>query len=192
MLLTHVEMTHGTCRKKDKEEIVMAHISGYLMGIGCGLIVLGLVLMAKKKKGKGFDFDERQELERGRGFKYGFFTLLLYNLLCGDVILTWCAPFVGHFIGVCLGLAVFGVYCIWKEAYASLSQTPIAVYTVLGFSAASQILIGLTSLEQDRLIEDGKLTVRSANLFLGAVCALFWITYFLRNRINRDAAEERE
>lgn len=174
----------------------MTYASGYLMGVGCGLIVVGLVLMAKKKQGKGCDFDERQELERGRGFKYGFFTLLLYNLLYGVTMIdessAWCEPFVGYFIGACLGLAVFGVYCIWKEAYASLSQTPIAVYTILGFSAATQILLGLTNMEQDRLIEDGKLTVRSANLFLGVVCALFWITYFIRNHMNREEAEERE
>lgn len=174
----------------------MTEASGYLTGVGCGLVVAGLVWMAKKKQGKGCDFDERQELERGRGFKYGFFTLLLYNLLYGATLIdetsAWCDPFVGYFIGACLGLTVFGVYCIWKEAYASLSQTPIAVYTIFGFSAATQILIGLTNMEQDRLIEDGKLTVRSANLFLGAVCALFLITYFIRNHMNCDDAEERE
>lgn len=174
----------------------MTEVSSYLMGVGCGLVVVGLVWMAKKKQGKGCDFDERQELERGRGFKYGFFTLLLYNLLYGVTMMdessAWCEPFVGYFIGACLGLAVFGVYCIWKEAYASLSQTPIAVYSILGCSAATQILIGLTNMEQDRLIEDGKLTVRSANLFLGVVLALLLITYFIRNHMNRVETEERE
>ncbi len=174
----------------------MTEASGYMMGIGCGMVVVGLVWAKKKKQGKSCEFDERQELERGRGFKYGFFTILLYNLLYGATVIdgasTWCDPFVGYFIGACLGLAVFGVYCIWKEAYASLSQTPIAVYTILGFSAATQILLGLTNMEQDRLIEDGKLTVRSANLFLGVVCAVLLITYFIRNRMNRDETEECE
>lgn len=171
----------------------MTEASGYMMGIGCGMIVVGLVWANKKKQGKSCEFDERQELERGRGFKYGFFTILLYNLLYGATVIdgesTWCDPFVGYFIGACLGLAVFGVYCIWKEAYASLSQTPIAMYTILGFSALTQITIGLINIEEGRIIVDGKLTVRSANLFLGVVCAVLWSAYFIRNRLNKREAE---
>lgn len=171
----------------------MTEASGYMTGIGCGMIVVGLVWAYKKKQGKGCEFDERQELERGRGFKYGFFTILLYNLLYGATVIdgasTWCDPFVGYFIGACLGLAVFGVYCIWKGAYASLSQTPIAMYTILGFSALTQITIGLINIEEERIIVDGKLTVRSANLFLGVVCAVLWSAYFIRNRLNKREAE---
>lgn len=171
----------------------MTEASGYMMGIGCGMIVVGLVWANKKKQGKSCEFDERQELERGRGFKYGFFTMLLYNLLYGATVIdgesTWCDPFVGYFIGACLGLAVFGVYCIWKEAYASLSQTPIAMYSILGFSALTQITIGLINIEEGRIIVDGKLTVRSANLFLGVVCAVLWSAYFIRNRLNKREAE---
>ena len=171
----------------------MTEASGYMMGIGCGMIVVGLVWANKKKQGKSCEFDERQELERGRGFKYGFFTILLYNLLYGATVIdgesTWCDPFVGYFIGACLGLAVFGVYCIWKEAYASLSQTPIAMYSILGFSALTQITIGLINIEEGRIIVDGKLTVRSANLFLGVVCAVLWSAYFIRNRLNKREAE---
>lgn len=163
-------------------------------GFITGALILLIIWFVNKKQGQKCEYDERQEMERGKGFKYGFYTLLIYDMVFGvaymESIPTWCDPFVGNFIGVILALMVFGVYCIWNEAYATLQQGPQAVYFCFGCLGFAQIMVGISNYKTRGLFVDGKLSTVSCNFMLGFAFVVFFITYFVRNYVNRHSVED--
>ncbi len=55
---------------------------GVVIGLIVGIICVVLLLaVTKTDENVKYKYDERQELVRGRGFKYGFFILLIYNAI---------------------------------------------------------------------------------------------------------------
>lgn len=71
-------------------------------------------------------YDERQNAVRGKGFKYGFYTILVFQTLLYILETTGVslplAPFSLGFIGVILGVTVLAVYTVWNGAYWGLNN----------------------------------------------------------------------
>ena len=88
----------------------------YLLGIVAGLAAVGIICWVKKRGRKEADYDERQYQTRDRACRYGFLTLLLYELVYGALYMkeapSWCDYTMGNYLGIGLALLVFGVYCI--------------------------------------------------------------------------------
>ena len=55
----------------------------YLLGIVAGLAAVGIICWVKKRGRREADYDERQYQTRDRACRYGFLTLLLYELVYG-------------------------------------------------------------------------------------------------------------
>ena len=93
----------------------------YLLGIVAGLAAVGIICWVKKRGRREADYDERQYQTRDRACRYGFLTLLLYELVYGALYMKeapfWCDYTMGNYLGIGLALLVFGVYCIWNDAY---------------------------------------------------------------------------
>lgn len=151
------------------------------------LVVLILALISK---GPGLRerYDERQELERGRGFKYAFFTMLFYFLimvfidasglpLAADTSLLYCC-------GVLLGILVYMVYCIWHESYFALNQNMRSVMIALGLIGLSNFLIGLCNLFNGTLVENGRLTFRIMNLLCSFLFFALFLTMLLKKLVS--------
>ena len=112
-----------------------SYIAGIIVGI---VFVLALVVVFKvvlKKNGlirKGI-YDERQQIEKGKGFRLGFIVGLVYFILLTIVQLAdieidnafW------TFVGICLSVGSFAIYCIIKNAYFGYNQTPKGVTILL-------------------------------------------------------------
>ncbi len=119
---------------------------GMVLGLLLGLMLVVLLLtVTKKGEDTRCKFDERQELLRGRGFKYGFFAMLislfvLYILGGMDMISPWLAE---NQLGVILvvGMVVCICYCIWNDAYFALNENRTMLVVV--FIAAGLINLGL-------------------------------------------------
>ena len=148
------------------------------------LVVLILALVTKGSSLRE-RYDERQELERGRGFKYAFFTMLVYfpgmvfmdaaDLpLAADTSLLYCC-------GILLGILVYMVYCIWHESYFALNQNMRSVMIAFGLIGLSNFLIGLFNLLNGTLVENGRLTFRIAN----PLCSLLFFALFLTMLIKK-------
>lgn len=160
------------------------------------LVVLILALITK---GPGWRerYDERQELERGRGFKYAFFTMLVYLLvmvyidaaglsLAADTSLLYCC-------GILLGILVYMVYCVWHESYFALNQNMRSVMIALGLIGLSNFLIGLINLLDGTLVENGKLTFRITNLLCSFLFFALFLTMLLKKIVSsksNSAGEE--
>lgn len=159
------------------------------------LVVLILALITQ---GPGLRerYDERQELERGRGFKYAFFTMLFYFLimvfmdaadlpLAADTSLLYCC-------GVLLGILVYMVYCIWHESYFALNQNMRSGMFAFGMIGLSNFLIGLINLLDGNLVENGRLTFRIVNPLCSLLLFALFLTMLLKKIVSSkgDSTDE--
>lgn len=172
------------------------------MGIGivCG-IIFGilftklLLVLIRTDKGKKCKFDERQEIVRGKGFKYGFFTMLICNglFICMKIaeIPLFAELEVLITIGSFTGISVWLVYCIWNEGYFALNGDKGRMMILFVFAAIMNLCIGGYALVHGTAIQNGKLTYHSINLFCGLLFIIIFLTMFLK-RIYKDGKDEQE
>ena len=155
----------------------------YLLGIVAGVAAVGIICWVKKRGRRETDYDERQYQTRDRACRYSFLTLLFYELLYGALYSkeapSWCDYTMGNYLGIALALLVFGVYCIWNDAYMNLNQKPWSVHLLFGVLALC-------------LFADGKLGFGAVNLVFAVMFIVFEIVFFIkRSREKRDLSEEK-
>lgn len=180
--------------------MTIATVVGVITGVVVALVLAALVGVLFRKRGNvGFGrakYDERQQFARGKAFQAGFITVLIYELLyaLGDLLgLRWTVHFTGVMIGLFLGVAVFGVVAICKDAYLSLNEKPqgwIAMWVIVivanGASVADQIA-------HRELIRDGMLTANWLNALCGGLFVVILVSQLLHSaRARREEMEEEE
>ena len=99
---------------------------GVIAGIIVGLIISVFVVKAINKDGKfKTKYDEMQEIKRGRGFKYSFYAVMIFEALMGVLAIGEVAlPLDGlslHFLGIFIGIVVLESYCIFNDAFIGLN-----------------------------------------------------------------------
>lgn len=169
----------------------MGMVLGLSAGILAGLLVVALLL---KKKVLDMHFDERQELARGKAFQYGFFTLIIavYAYGISDMMFgRWCDVLTGVAICLAIGLCVFAITCILKDAYLSLREKPRTVMTMFALISAVNLGFGGMYAVSGDLLENGVLTFRAVNPILGLATLVILIVYIV-NHLLRSREEEAE
>ena len=167
----------------------MEDIMEYYLGFALGALVVAIIgvlfLFVMKKYTKTDNslksrYDERQQLVRGTGFKYGFFSLMFYNVAAAFLISVEKRQYIEHaalmLAGILFGVFIYGAYCIWNESYFSLNENPKRVVIVFVLIALLNFGVGYRGFCQGVLIEDGMLTVNCLNIFVGVlVLMLFFV-----------------
>ena len=153
--------------------------------IGFVLIFLFLALITKGNRVSSPKYDERQELERGRGFKYAFFSMLLFLLLLfildsalqleGTVFRTLAI------LTTFVGLNVYVIYCLWHEAYFALNQKTTSVMILFCFIGIFNLAIAIINYLDGSMIKDGQFGPSILNLF----CAITFLNVFAVMFIKR-------
>ena len=167
---------------------------GILCGAVVGLLIVVILLRLMKTDGSSkCKFDERQELVRGRGFKYAFFTLMIYSMVYGymDMFLAEkkIDTMTGTMIGVMLGIVVYAVYSIWNEGYFSLNEDPKRVIIIFAIIAVVNFMLAGMNIADGKMIEDGVLTFRSMNLFCGIMFVIIGGVLMLKKALNAKEDE---
>ena len=158
-------------------------------------VLLAVVLVASVQTGDSMkqNYDERQELARGHGFKYGFYTILIlsfveFTLEMADVYLPMSAG-LSSLLCVLLGVGVYMVYCIWKDAYFALNQKAGALMAVFFVIGTVNLIMGVDAFVHGTAIENNQLTIRSINLFGGILMLVICVTLLLK-KYFKDREEE--
>lgn len=163
----------------------MEYYLGFALGVLIAAIVGILFIFAMKKYTKTDNslkckYDERQQLVRGTGFKYGFFTLMFYNVAAAFLISVEKRQYIEHtalmLAGILFGVFVYVAYCIWHESYFSLNENPKRVIIVFILVALLNFGVGYQGFRHGVLIENGMLTVHCLNVFCGI---LFLMLFFV-------------
>jgi len=185
-----IEMNYRFELSKDVPVVGIFFASGIVIGL---LLVVILMTSATKGGDVKAKFDERQELVRGRGFKYAFYGMIMWQLILFAV-----EPFVVTFpmtvgntslINILLGATIYAVYCIWNDGYFALNQRNGVIMAVLIIMGFINLLLGIHSFVKGYAWIGGQLSTRSINLFCGIVMIIVCVTMLLK-RFVKDRKEE--
>lgn len=136
-------------------------------------------------------FDERQELVRGKGFKYGFFTLIIYDMAICCVagaypeVLSFVDAQLQMFIGVVLSVVVFACYCIWNEGYFALNEHPKRLLIIFAFVAILNTIIGIINAIDGMYVVEGVLTFSCSNIVCAAMFYIIFVVLLMKTISNK-------
>lgn len=188
------------------------YILGVIVGILFAILLIAVIGWFAKKVGGKLDlsfrnnkknFDERQQLIRGKAYKYGFFTLILFLIIkfalekVLDTMLF--SSFAGNWIGICLSIAVFAIVCVWNDAYISLNENMKGV--IILFIGVALLNIGssflnlynghVSFLETMQVVKNGEIfdysviSVECVNLTCGILFLVICIAIALKSIVDR-------
>lgn len=175
---------------------------GAILGLMIGFCLAFLILLAitKGNRMQNPQYDERQELMRGRGFRYGFFSLLSFELILFcldasgvfpglDLSYIYCA-------GLFFGIMVHIVYCIWNEAYFALNQKTSTVMYMFGAIFLANLVISILNIWDGSMYKDGQFGPSLLNLMCTLLFLVLFVTVILKKiavaRQNAFISEEDE
>ena len=158
---------------------------GFILSFCLGLFLIAIILkITKTDKASRCRYDERQQQQRGVGFKYAFFTLVIYNSLYASLGLISEKVFMdtptGCITGVLLGVFVYALYGIRHESYLSLNENPKRVIIAFILIGAINLILAAVNIFQHRMIENGILTFHILNLFCGIMIVVIALAIIIR------------
>lgn len=172
----------------------MGKIVGLLSGVLAGtVIVMVLLRWTREDRGRKCRFDERQELVRGRGFRYGFFTVTLSNIILAELQTVGERPFMdaeaAAFLSMLLGVLVHIGYCIWHEGYFALNENPGRMMVVFALLAVFNFAIFMVQLSHGEIIKNGVMTASAVNLWCAVEFLIIFVILFAKKLHDREEAE---
>ena len=165
----------------------MEHSFAWLAGFVVGLLLVAVLcfLFGRKFYTDGSRkprYDERQELVRGRGYKYAFFTLLVYQLLYAvlKTAFGWTVldEMTEMFIGLYLSIGVYACYAIRHDAYFALNEKRWNYILLFAAIAVINAVVTVVNILRGEFVVDGAISYTSsmslllAALFLAVLAAL--------------------
>lgn len=165
-----------------------------LTGVGYLVLLLVIAVFAWACLRENRDsYDERQRLARGTAVRAGFFAVMAYEL-CYAVTLGlefyWCDAVTGVIIGPWLGISVFLVAAIWKDAYVRLYERAGVLWGALIFVLLVNGADLAMTVRDAALIRDGMLTGAVDSLMVAATDLAMLVA--LAARTIRNRREEKE
>ncbi len=154
-----------------------------------GFIVYTGIPREQRRKSK---YDERQRIEQGRAFQYAHIALLFYLILClfVDQIfhVVWCDPVFGLFLGITLSASVFLAYCIFQDAYFRVGESKPGALITMNVVGFSQLLIGLDTLSEGKLLQNGIVTKHAIHLLLFFLVLVFDVLILIRRHLDHHSS----
>ena len=179
------------------------HMSDYTIGflIGFSVVILIFLIIAivlKCKNNHATEYDERQLIARNTAYKYSFFTLVFYCILCGmlDIAdIKWAETRIQMFLGMFISVTVFVVICIFKDAYFGIEKGKSNIRTFL-FLAVMVTVIQLFNfiftllIEKESIITSGILNRNVIPLMCAVAFLIMIIATVIKLVLNRKEREE--
>lgn len=171
-------------------EYNVGYLVGCIAGVVCGIILVVLLLRFMNKDGSvKCKFDERQELIRGKGYKFGFHTFVVFmalDICFGEMLEMYADRMVISMTGLCLGILVYAVYAIWNEGYIALNENPKRVMITFALLSVLNIAIAVSSMLHGELLVDGRISFRMMNMICGITLLLIVIVIFAKSICTRS------
>ncbi len=166
---------------------------GMVIGVVIGLVLAVILLRYMNKNHKmRTEYDEMQKGIRNQGYKYAFYTVIIFEallcLLTGFITIP-AEPIVIHFAPIFLGIVVQACYCIWKGAYVGLNTNIRRYMAVAVFATLINLLAFVMALKTGSLVKDGILQAPAVNLLCAVMFAVLGIVALLHRSASREVEE---
>ncbi len=169
-------------------------VLGFCVGFTLVLAVFLILYLVRRKSNEKPQYDERQLTARNQAYKYAFFALLFYSIVCAvlDALeIKWATLTTVMFIGVIGSVMLFAVICILKDAYEGFNQRRNSSIVVLGIVAVINLLVFVFNLfDGTEFFTNGMLNENIMNLCIGVLFSAVAVVQLIKNRINKKAAED--
>ena len=156
--------------------------SWFVIGTFVGIIVALAALLIRYAMGKKDQYDERQTAARGKAYRAGMISVMIYlwiYLMIEAMGVRWHDGLFGPALGVVVGVFAFGLTAVLKDAYISLNETPKGALTFFFLVGAANLLIGFSRVRTAKRIvipgsepTEGIVTFDAISIVLGAALLL--------------------
>ena len=172
---------------------------GFLIGFFAVVIIfLIIAIVLKCKNNHATEYDERQLIARNAAYKYSFFTLVFYCILCGmlDIAdIKWAEIVIQMFLGMFMSVTVFVVICIFKDAYFGIKKGKNNIYTFLYLSATITVVqlfsfIFNVFIDKNPIITNGMLNSHLIPLLCAVAFLIMMIATVIKIIISKKEREE--
>ena len=167
------------------------------LGLGIGIVV-GIILCVVLFKFFNKDnkvktkYDEMQELQRGRAYRYSFWTLVgLETVMCLlqlAEVRFFLDPFTANVTCIIIAALVHASYSIEHDAYIGLntnSKRFIVVSIAIGIFNA---LIGILQIARGTLVHDGVLQAPFTNILVAIIFLIIGVQMYIKSK--KEKTEE--
>ena len=139
-------------------------------------------------------YDEMQELQRGRAYKYSFWTLAgsetLVCLLQLAQVKLLMDPFTANLTCILLAALVHASYSVNHDAYIGLNTNYKRFVGICVGIGVFNFLISMLSFQHDGWIRDGVLQPPFANLLCAIVFIILGVEMYIKNRTEKNEEED--
>lgn len=172
---------------------------GFLIGFSVVILIfLIIAIVLKCKNNHATEYDERQLISRNTAYKYSFFTLVYYCILCGMLEtfeIKWAETVIQMFLGTFIAVTVFVVICIYKDAYFGIEKGKRNIYTFLFLAVMVTVFqlfnfIFSVLIEKEPIITDGMINSDALPLLCAVAFIIMIIATIIKLVLNRKEREE--
>lgn len=158
---------------------------GLIVGIAAGLMIMLIAVRCCREKGQHRSkYDERQKIAMGKAYRDGFWTLLIAGVIAMQLTrisaLQEYTVMIFSLAGF-IGLEVYVVGCIMRDAYMGLNDKPKRWLIFLAAVAAFNWGIALFN-----TISGAGLTAVWANIMAGTFVVIALIAYIIKQQIVKN------
>lgn len=169
--------------------------AGVAAGIIVGLVIAVIIFKVLNTDHKSrTEYDERQKEVRGRGYMFGFYTIIVYEcvmmLLEMSGIALHIENYVLHFAGIIIGGIVLCCYCIWNDGYWGLNNNPRKYCIVFIITAALNALPVIGAVKGGNFKEDGKLATPFLNIMVLIMLAIIGLVFLVKSISDNHNTEK--
>lgn len=160
-------------------------------------IIVAVIIIIKRRNKEAVKFDERQLQVRHKAVRYSFLFTIVFSIICmftNIFELKWAPVFVQFGLNVVIGVAIFIVICIFKDAYINLNYnkniynyaiSTIALGVIHLYVYVHHIVSGVPN-----LFTRGTLSDDSLYLFTGLMFLTVGASLIIKKAIDKKGEAE--
>ena len=130
------------------------------------LVVVVMLTTRRYRKSHSSDYDEMQMMNRDKGYKVGFFTILIMlgvEIFASEIIgLKLMDVAMMLFIPLMTGVTIYACYSIVKGAFFAINDKGISYTVMIGVIALCNIATGVIRVVNGSVVKNGVITFDGA------------------------------
>ena len=167
-----------------------ARMIGVTIGLIVGLIIaIFIIRYVNRNKKLTTEYDEMQKQIRGEGYKYAFYTVVIYEAVMCVLTMGMEVPaeqFVIHYAGIFLGITVHASYCILNDAYVGLNTNIRKFIMVMIVVSVINLAVAFMAWRSGELVVDGRLQAPAVNLMCGLMFAVLGVVGLVKKLTDKE------
>ncbi len=167
-----------------------AKLLGVFTGVFVGIVIVAILLkLTKTDKSRKCRYDERQQLIRGTAYRYGFFSMMVINVLAiifdsGEMPLPVESGVI-HYVSILVGVGVYASYCILKDSYFALNENKKVIMLVFCLVGIINFCGGILQIAHGNMIENGVVNSNCINFLCGILFIVIFIILLVKSAMDK-------